>query len=86
MKVQSQNLLPRGFTLLELLITISIIAALVAIGVPATQRLVHKGRATHCLSNLRNLGAALQLYLRQHHAERDEAALGRAVLDLPEWI
>jgi alkylation response protein AidB-like acyl-CoA dehydrogenase len=30
--------------------------------------------------------ADLQLYLRQHHAERDEAALGRAVLDLPEWI
>jgi hypothetical protein len=30
--------------------------------------------------------ADLQLYLRQHHAERDEAALGRAVLDLAEWI
>ena len=56
-----------GFTLIELLITISIIAALVAIGVPATQRLVHKGRATQCLSNLRNLGAALQLYLNDHN-------------------
>ena len=30
--------------------------------------------------------ADLQLYLRQHHAERDEAALGRAVLDLPDWF
>jgi len=30
--------------------------------------------------------ADLQLYLRQHHAERDEAALGRAVLDLTEWV
>ena len=58
---------PRGFTLIELLITISIIAVLVAIGVPATQRLVHKGRATHCLSNLRNLGAAMQLYLNDHN-------------------
>jgi prepilin-type N-terminal cleavage/methylation domain-containing protein/prepilin-type processing-associated H-X9-DG protein len=56
----------RGFTLIELLITISIIAALVAIAVPATQRLVHKGRATQCLSNLHNLGAALQLYLNDH--------------------
>ncbi len=30
--------------------------------------------------------ADLTLYLRQHHAERDEAALGRAVLELDEWI
>ncbi len=30
--------------------------------------------------------ADLQLYLRQHHAERDEAALGRQVLELAEWI
>lgn len=30
--------------------------------------------------------ADLQLYVRQHHAERDEAALGRAVLDLSEWV
>jgi alkylation response protein AidB-like acyl-CoA dehydrogenase len=29
--------------------------------------------------------ADLQLYLRQHHAERDQAALGRAVLDLLDW-
>jgi len=29
--------------------------------------------------------ADLQLYLRQHHAERDEAALGRQVLQQPEW-
>ena len=30
--------------------------------------------------------ADLQLYLRQHHAERDQAALGRSVLDLPGWL
>ncbi|MET0863928.1 MAG: acyl-CoA dehydrogenase [Nakamurella sp.] len=29
--------------------------------------------------------ADLQLYLRQHHAERDQAALGRAALDLLDW-
>lgn len=29
--------------------------------------------------------ADLQLYVRQHHAERDAAALGRAVLDLDTW-
>ena len=30
--------------------------------------------------------ADLQLYLRQHHAERDESALGRQVLDLQDWL
>jgi len=30
--------------------------------------------------------ADLTLYVRQHHAERDEAALGRAVLELDEWM
>ncbi len=29
--------------------------------------------------------ADLQLYVRQHHAERDAAALGRAVLDVEAW-
>lgn len=29
--------------------------------------------------------ADLELYLRQHHAERDEAALRRQVLRQPEW-
>lgn len=29
--------------------------------------------------------ADLQLYLRQHHAERDVASLGRAVVDRPAW-
>ena len=56
-----------GFTLIELLITISIVATLVAIAVPASQRLVHKGRAAQCLGNLRNLGSAMQLYLNDHN-------------------
>jgi prepilin-type N-terminal cleavage/methylation domain-containing protein/prepilin-type processing-associated H-X9-DG protein len=56
----------RAFTLIELLITISIIAALVVIAVPATERVVHKSRATACLGNLRSLGSALQLYLNDH--------------------
>jgi prepilin-type N-terminal cleavage/methylation domain-containing protein/prepilin-type processing-associated H-X9-DG protein len=56
-----------GFTLIELLITIGIIVVLVAIAVPASQRLIHKGRATQCLANLRNLGSAMQLYLNDHN-------------------
>jgi prepilin-type N-terminal cleavage/methylation domain-containing protein len=63
-----------AFTLIELLITITIISVLVAIGIPATERIVHKGRATHCLGNLRNLGAAMQLYLNDHNTALPSAS------------
>lgn len=56
-----------GFTLLEVLITIVLVAAVAAIAIPASERLVHKARATHCLSNLRSLGSGLQLYLNDHN-------------------
>ncbi len=56
----------RAFTLVELLITMAIIAALTVIAVPATERVLHKTRAAHCLGNLRALGTALQLYLNDH--------------------
>jgi prepilin-type processing-associated H-X9-DG protein len=55
-----------AFTVLELLITIIIIAALVAMAVPATERVVHKSRAAACLGNLRSLGSALQVYLNEN--------------------
>lgn len=57
---------PQAFTLIELLITITIVGALVAMAIPATDRIIHKSRATHCMGNLRNLGTALQLYLNDH--------------------
>ena len=56
----------QAFTLIELLITITLIAALVSVAIPATDRIIHKSRATHCMGNLRNLGVALQLYLNDH--------------------
>jgi prepilin-type processing-associated H-X9-DG protein len=52
---------------MELLITMTIIAALVTLLVPASQRLMGKAKAAHCLNNLRNLGGALQLYLAEHN-------------------
>jgi prepilin-type processing-associated H-X9-DG protein len=56
-----------GFTLIELLITISLVIVLILIVVPTSERAIHKSRATHCLSNLRSLGTALQLYLNDNN-------------------
>ena len=56
-----------AFTLIELLITCGILALLVGLAVPASDRLLHRARAAHCMGNLRMLGASLNLHLADHN-------------------
>jgi prepilin-type N-terminal cleavage/methylation domain-containing protein/prepilin-type processing-associated H-X9-DG protein len=51
-----------GFTLVELLVVISIIAILLAVLIPALNKAKEQGRTVVCLSNLKTYGLALALY------------------------
>jgi prepilin-type N-terminal cleavage/methylation domain-containing protein/prepilin-type processing-associated H-X9-DG protein len=56
----------RGFTLIELLVVIAIIAILAAILFPVFAQAREKARGATCLSNMRNIGSAVMLYVQDH--------------------
>lgn len=57
----------RGFTLVEMLVVISIIVVLVAILFPVIASAREKSRQTQCRTNLMHMVSALQEYKRQYH-------------------
>jgi prepilin-type processing-associated H-X9-DG protein len=56
-----------SFTLVELLVVIALVATLAALFLPALNRAQESGRATACLSNLHQIGVALQLYVQDNN-------------------
>jgi prepilin-type N-terminal cleavage/methylation domain-containing protein/prepilin-type processing-associated H-X9-DG protein len=55
--------LGRGFTLVELLVVVAIIAVLIALLLPALSAVKERARRAYCGSNLRQIALAHQMYL-----------------------
>jgi prepilin-type N-terminal cleavage/methylation domain-containing protein/prepilin-type processing-associated H-X9-DG protein len=56
----------RGFTLIELLVVIAVIAILAAILFPVFAQAREQARAAQCLSNARQVGQAMLLYMQDY--------------------
>jgi prepilin-type N-terminal cleavage/methylation domain-containing protein/prepilin-type processing-associated H-X9-DG protein len=67
----------RAFTLVEMLVTLAIVTALAGVSVPVYEHAVQSSRAAACISNLRQLGVALNLYANDHNQTLPSLQAGR---------
>ena len=84
----------RAFTLIELLVVIAIIAILMAVLMPALHRAREQGRRAACLSNLKQLSLAWNMYADENDDRLVNGATGFSNQNLswgdhrnePAWI
>ena len=72
--MQKNHLHQRGFTLIELMITVVIVGVLAAIAIPNYSEYVRKGKRAEARANLQQLGQ----YLQRFFAANDRYATDRA--------
>jgi len=77
-----------GFTVVELLVAMAVLAMLIGLSLPIMSKVRQSGRVTACLSNLRNLGQAHWQYMGDHKGRFIDAGLPHGGLANEEvaWV
>ena len=74
MKLRSSSQDRLGYTVTEIIVVVTIVFLLIGIGVPGFMRMKASARSAHCVSNLRQIGIAINTHL----ADRG--------MRMPEWV
>jgi prepilin-type N-terminal cleavage/methylation domain-containing protein len=81
---------PFAFTLIELLVVLAVISLLAAMLLPALSKGKEAGRGAACMSNLRQIGVALQLYVSENNDKlptmRDKSLTTTNLLPSPDLV